>query len=82
MASISTFLVSKINNNNTEGHSPIGLRRELEVGVDLDPGDAVGAPGQRLGRRLEDVLAERHSDLRGSRPRHAVPRRHHVPLVH
>ena len=50
--------------------------------MDLDPGDAVGAAGQRLGRRLEHVLAQRHPDLRGARPRHAVPRRYHIPLVH
>ena len=60
---------------------PVGLRGELEVGVDLDGRSSVGAPGQGLRPGLEDVLAKGHPDLVDPGLGHAVARRHHVPLV-
>ena len=57
------------------------LRREPEVGVDLDLRGPVRSARQRLHIRLEHVLAQRDAHLRGPRARHAVPRRDHVPRV-
>ena len=60
---------------------PVGLRGELEVGVDLDGRSSVGAAGQRLGPGLEDVLAQGDPDLVDPGLGHTVAGRHHVPLV-
>ena len=60
----------------------LNLRREFEMGVNLDFGGSVGAARQGFHVRLEDIFAEGDADLRRSGSCDAVAGCDDVPLVH
>lgn len=47
---------------------PVSLRRELEVRMNAYLPDPERVSGQRLARRVDDVIAEGHLDLTRRRP--------------